>query len=50
MRTAPMMYASMIPTDSTGGSGGLLAAMLLLSVGTSSGLEVAPAPTLTSHW
>jgi len=34
MRSSPMMYASMIPGDGTGGSGGLLAAMLLLSVGT----------------
>ena len=34
MRSPPVMYASMIPGDASGGSGGLLAAMLLLSVGT----------------
>ena len=34
MRRPPMMYASMIPEDGPTGWGGLLAAMLLLSVGT----------------
>ncbi len=34
MRRSPLMYAAMIPGDGFGGSGGLLASMLLLSLGT----------------